>query len=516
MRPSESLCPSFRHDLFRNYVDPKIERARMGIFAPKQLPVYMVRLTLDDIMSLSPKFWDMHTDPIICLDGAATTLLTIQYNLAAGTLGAFVSERDDILALVKDIIDFRTIGQFCLTELEHGLDAFNLETTAVLLDDGRFELHTPHPGAAKFMPPTTPVLGRPCFAVVFAQLLAKGICQGIRPFVVCLNDGFKMCPGISARILPQRGNSAPVNHCLTTFDRVILPSSALLGDMIISGPPRLHFLSSIWRVAVGTLALTSIAIPGLAIASHIALQYSLRRLVRGNDGDIIPIFNFRTQQTPILTTIAQAFVLRAFHQQAVRHFVDDGLSPFVQHGIATCFKAVVVRDTLGSHSTLSERCGAQGLFGYNRLIVHHDEMRGVAIAEGDVLVLSIRLATELLLEKYSLPPPENFSSLLALHEDGLLTKYKSVTTNDGGHRSAKFGSHVMPHCERIVRAIGYRMAYDAAVSAKVPQGLIDLFVCNVVKADLGWMSLPHVEKWVAEMEVEPYVASPIISKAPLG
>ncbi|KAF7360802.1 Acyl-CoA dehydrogenase NM domain-like protein [Mycena venus] len=549
MRPSESLCPSFRHDLFRNYVDPKNRAGEDGYLRAEAI-ARVHGLTLDDIMSLSPKFWDMHTDPIICLDGAATTLLTIQYNLAAGTLGAFVSERDDILALVKDIIDFRTIGQFCLTELEHGLDAFNLETTAVLLDDGRFELHTPHPGAAKFMPPTTPVLGRPCFAVVFAQLLAKGICQGIRPFVVCLNDGFKMCPGISARILPQRGNSAPVNHCLTTFDRVILPSSALLGDMIISGPPRLHFLSSIWRVAVGTLALTSIAIPGLAIASHIALQYSLRRLVRGNDGDIIPIFNFRTQQTPILTTIAQAFVLRAFHQQAVRHFVDDGLSPFVQHGIATCFKAVVVRDTLGSHSTLSERCGAQGLFGYNRLIVHHDEMRGVAIAEGDVLVLSIRqrdfeliplatyvpegLATELLLEKYSLPPPENFSSLLALHEDGLLTKYKSVTTNDGGHRSAKFGSHVIPHCERIVRAIGYRMAYDAAVSAKVPQGLIDLFVCNVVKADLGWyiqnqllssdeleamedsaiqMSLPHVEKWVAEMEVEPYVASPIISKA---
>jgi acyl-CoA oxidase len=40
-------------------------------------------------------------------------------------------------------------GQFCLTELGHGLDAFNLETTASVLPDGGFLLHTPTPQAAK-------------------------------------------------------------------------------------------------------------------------------------------------------------------------------------------------------------------------------------------------------------------------------------------------------------------------------------------------------------------------------
>ncbi|KAJ6497912.1 acyl-CoA oxidase [Mycena vulgaris] len=529
MHPSQIVCASFRNDLFQKHFDPRNRAGEDGYFRAEAI-ARAHRLTLDDVISLSPKFWKMHIDPIIALDGAATTLLTIQYNLAAGTLGAFVAGRDDVLAIVNDIIDFKAIGQFCLTELEHGLDVFNLETTATLLDGGGFELHTPHPGAAKFMPPTAPVLGRPCFAVVFARLVVAGVSCGIRPFVVRLNDGFKMSPGISASVLPPRGNSAPVNHCLTTFDRVILPSSALLGDMDIAGPPRLHFLSSIWRVAVGTLALTSIAIPCLEIASHIALRYSLRRVVQANDGSRIPIFSFRTQQIPILTAIAQAFVLRAFHQQAVRFFVDDGLSPFIQHGIATCFKAVAVRDTLESHSALSERCGAQGLFGYNRII---DEMRGIAIAEGDVLVLSIRLATEILLEKYSMPPSENPRSLLGLHENGLMEKYRSVITSSGGHRSAKFASHVIPHCEKIVRAIGYRMAYDAAVASKVPQSLIDIFVCNAIKADLGWYvqnqlltsealddmedsaierSLPHVEKWVEDMKVGPYIAAPIVSK----
>jgi hypothetical protein len=51
----------------------------------------------------------------------------------------------------------------------------------------------------RFMPPTLPVLGRPCFAVVFARLIVTGVSQGIRKFIVRINNGFKMCPGISAQ-----------------------------------------------------------------------------------------------------------------------------------------------------------------------------------------------------------------------------------------------------------------------------------------------------------------------------
>ena len=36
-----------------------------------------------------------------------------------------------------------------MTELGHGLDVINLETTAKLLPDGSYELHTPDKRAAK-------------------------------------------------------------------------------------------------------------------------------------------------------------------------------------------------------------------------------------------------------------------------------------------------------------------------------------------------------------------------------
>ena len=57
-------------------------------------------------MFLRPKFWQMHMDQIIAMDGAASTLLTIQYNLAAGTLAPFAIQRPDLQPILKKIMDF--------------------------------------------------------------------------------------------------------------------------------------------------------------------------------------------------------------------------------------------------------------------------------------------------------------------------------------------------------------------------------------------------------------------------
>src|SRR6266404_1989061 len=65
--------------------------------------MWTTALTVEDILFLSPKFWEMHTDPIACIDGAAGTLLTIQYNLCAGTLATYVEGRPDLTPLLKQV-----------------------------------------------------------------------------------------------------------------------------------------------------------------------------------------------------------------------------------------------------------------------------------------------------------------------------------------------------------------------------------------------------------------------------
>ena len=63
-------------------------------------------LTPEDVVFMTPKFWAFHVDQIAPLDGAAITLLVIQYNLAAGTLGPFAMKRPELRPLLKRIMDF--------------------------------------------------------------------------------------------------------------------------------------------------------------------------------------------------------------------------------------------------------------------------------------------------------------------------------------------------------------------------------------------------------------------------
>ena len=63
-------------------------------------------LAVEDVLFLSPKFWDMHTDPIAAIDGAAATLLTLQYNLCAGTLATYLPEQPSLAPLLQRVLNF--------------------------------------------------------------------------------------------------------------------------------------------------------------------------------------------------------------------------------------------------------------------------------------------------------------------------------------------------------------------------------------------------------------------------
>jgi acyl-CoA oxidase len=82
------------------------------------------------------------------LDGAASTLATIHVNLVMGTLLKY-SRQQGVRDVLSKMERFEVNGQYCLTEIGHGLDAFSLETRADMTPEGRFMLNTPTPQAAK-------------------------------------------------------------------------------------------------------------------------------------------------------------------------------------------------------------------------------------------------------------------------------------------------------------------------------------------------------------------------------
>ncbi|KAJ6507810.1 acyl-CoA dehydrogenase NM domain-like protein [Mycena vitilis] len=423
-------------------------------------------------------------------------------------------------------------GQFCLTEIGHGLDAMNIETTATMLPDGSFELNTPNDEAAKFMPPTSPI-GVRCMAVVFARTIIHGEDRGIKSFLVDLNDGRQMCAGVVSKMLPPRGGTEPVNHSLTYFRRVRLPARALLGSPAKPEDLRLDFFQRLFRVAVGTLAIGAMGLPALQVASCITAQYSLRRKVFDKDGRKQPIMIFRTQHSPIAIAVAQAYVMKAFHQVATAIF-SSTTEMKICHGIGTILKVVMINHAQRSLLELAERCGAQGVFEINQLSSMHKALQGVSIAEGDSLVLSIRpfIFSLILLGRYSMIPPDN-DGLLARHETGLFASFKERLSHMPGHRSTEFSRFVLPQAVRLVDSIGQRIAYDAAVNLGVEQCLLDLYVASCVKADSAWYVqhagltqeaqmdmesnaidavLPRMPKLIADMGVQAYAVAPITSQ----
>lgn len=63
-------------------------------------------LTVDDIMDLSPRFFDMHKDDIIIRDIGSHALLSIQHNLAAGTIAPYAKDVPGIQELLEKILNF--------------------------------------------------------------------------------------------------------------------------------------------------------------------------------------------------------------------------------------------------------------------------------------------------------------------------------------------------------------------------------------------------------------------------
>lgn len=430
-------------------------------------------LTINDVLTCSGKFWDSTLPPVTMVDGAATALWTIHVNLACGTLSPYAATRPEIHELCRKILAFEVTAHYMLTEVGHGLDSQNIETTVELLADGSFEIHSPNPRASKFMPASIPAGGVPRIAIVMARLLVKGQDGGIRPFIVPLNDGKSMYEGVSCRVLPDRSGTRPVGHAITSFNHVRLPSTALVGDINSTLRPRIQFLSSIWRLGIGSATMAALCIPSLRIAAFIASQYAKRRTVTNSSGVVVPILSFRTTQVPILRAISQATVLEALYKEIRPYFSSaDNLDLTsvldIRNGLASMLKALSINHYRESSIALTDRLGAQGLFIENQLVSLEMEIRGMTIAEGDVTVICIRLASELLIGRYKLPESRHPNSPLARHERAVFAEMQDILKAiNYKHRSEEFNQLLLPRSVALVLAIGQRMAYEAALDAQV-------------------------------------------------
>ena len=113
----------------------------------------------------------------------------------------------------------------------------------------------------------------------------------------------------------------------------------------------------------------------------------------------------------------------------------------------------------------SQELTCNGLFQISELWLAE---KGNSIAEGDFVVLCIRLVSEVLLGRYAPPKPRDPQCLLARHESGVWNEAQQIYASlQGGHRGKGFNARILPLSLPLVQATGQRMAYEAAKNAMV-------------------------------------------------
>ncbi|KAG0699133.1 acyl-CoA oxidase [Suillus ampliporus] len=429
--------------------------------------------------SVSPKYWAMMTDPIMSLDTAMYTILAAHVGLTIGTLSRHLHKRPDLRPLVNRLLRFDTVGIYLLTERGHGLDAFNIETTATKTPEG-FIINTPREEACKFMPASTPSFGIPKVALVMARLIIDGEDRGPRFFIVPVCNEHEMFEGVESIRLGPRPGTSPLDFSITRFNHVHVPFSALVSSNIYD-----HSLpTSPWRRAV-----TAPWISSIKAAAFIAGRYSMHRSLVGKGTNPVPIITFRTQQWPIAHATAVGLVMSNWFPMAAKQTADKSVDHRVRHGFAVIVKTTACRHFQRCVPEVAERCGAQGTFEHNYMARIENDGKGVIIAEGDVLTLCIRLFSELLLQRYKMPLPDPSESLLAQHAASILEENISLLGSlRGGHRSESFNSLILPQAELAIEAMGHALAYSAGLKSGLPKPILDVYECAVIRRDPAWYS----------------------------
>ncbi|WP_326611494.1 acyl-CoA oxidase [Streptomyces scopuliridis] len=367
------------------------------------------------------------------VDPAFTTVAGIHYNLFLGSLldhaegekgvargtardAAGSADAADAAELA-DFFALRRVGTFLCTEVAHGNDAVAVETTAAYdRERDGFVLCTPHAGAQKFMPNTSPV-GGPKSGVVAARLLVDGADQGVFLFLTPLTDAVGALPGVRVRRLPARLGS-PVDHCLTSFDRVFVGRDALLGgaqgrigeDGVFRSEQsnrRRRFLTSIGRVTAGKLSMSACAVGSARVTLALAVRYGGHRRISGSrGGERVPVFAHRSHHGPLVGALAMVFGMTLLHRTAL-----DAWESRTEVGTAEAERLVAVAKGWISWRAREvivesrERCGAQALLENNGMTELLAGIEGVITAEGDNVAIYAKAAAEMLFSAALAPGP---------------------------------------------------------------------------------------------------------------
>lgn len=319
---------------------------------------------------------------------------------------------------LPDAMTLALPGAFAMTETGHGSDVSAVGTTATY-DPASDEwvIHTPFRAAWKDYLGNAALHGKA--AVVFAQLITRGVNHGVHAFFVPIRDeNGEFLAGVGGEDDGLKGGLNGIDNGRLHFTNVRIPRTNLLnryGNVdehgVYTSPiasPGRRFFTMLGTLVQGRVSLDGAATVASKLALTIALRYgSERRQFDGGGDDEIVLLDYQRHQRRLLPRLAQTYAMSFAHEVFLEKFdavfsgsADTDADREDLETLAAALKPLSTWAALDILQEAREACGGQGFLAENRLAQLRADLDIYVTFEGDNNVL-LQLVAKRLLSDYS-------------------------------------------------------------------------------------------------------------------
>ena len=357
-------------------------------------------------------------EELVAADPSLQIKAGVQWGLFASAI-LHLGTADHHRRLLPDAMSVEVPGAFAMTESGHGSDVASIATTASYdAATQEFVIHTPFRAAWKDYIGNAAEHGTA--AVLFAQLITRGVNHGVHAFYVPLRDRatLEFLPGVGGEDDGLKGGLNGIDNGRLHFDHVRVPRRNLLnryGDVAPDGAysspitsPGRRFFTMLSTLVQGRVSLNGAAVNVSKLALVIAITYGneRRQFAGGSDTDEVVLLDYAEHQRRLLPLLAETYAATFAHDHLLEAFDDvfSGAKDTDEHRedletLAAALKPTSTWHALKTLQNAREACGGAGYLAENRLVSLRADLDVYVTFEGDNTVL-LQLVAKRLLADY--------------------------------------------------------------------------------------------------------------------